>query len=84
MYRFIPTQLVLYWYLGIIHLVEQLQLNFSTPDFLRFSSPLIAANNAVRELGIYTDEALVARLSIYIVCSHHVGGKVEGTHEHFG
>ena len=83
MYCFIPTQLILYWYFGIIHLVEQLQLNFSTPDFLNFSSPLTAANMAVREFGIYTNEALVTRLSSCIVCSHRVDVEVKGTHKHF-
>ena len=83
MYHFIPTQLLLYWNLGVIHLVEQLQLNISTPDFLNFSSPLIAANIAVRELSIYINEVLVTRLSSCTFCSHRVGVEVEGTHKHF-
>ena len=83
MYHFIPTQLLLYWNLGVIHLLEQLQLNISTPDFLKSSSPLIAANIAVRELSIYTNEVLVTRLSSCTFCSHRVGVEVEGTHKHF-
>ena len=83
MYFFIPAQLVLYWYFSIIHLVEQLQLEFSTPDFLRLSSPLIAANVAVRELSIYSNEALVMRLSSCIVRNHRVDVEVKGTHKHF-
>ena len=84
MYIFIPAQFVLYWYIGMIHLVEQLQLNFSTPDFLHLSSPLIAANMTVRELSIYTNEALLRRLSSCVFRSHRVGVEVKGTHKHFG
>lgn len=84
MYCFIPIQLVLRWYIGLAHLVEQLQLNFGTPDFWHFSSLLEAANNAVRELGIYTNEILVTRLSICAVYSHRFGVEEEGTHKHFG
>ena len=73
MYFFIPAQLVVYWYFGIIHLVEQLQLEFSAPEFLHLSSPLTAANMAVRELSIYSNEALVMRLSSCVVRSHRVG-----------
>ena len=83
MYCATPNQLVLYWYFGIHHLREQLQLNFSTPHLLNISSPLITANMTVRELGIYTNEALVTRLSSCVICSHRVGVKVKGTHKHF-
>ena len=84
MYCVIPTQLVLYWYFGIIHLVEQLQLKFSTPNFFNFSSALIAANIVVRELSIYANDALVTRLSSCVVCSHRVSVEVRRTHKHFG